>query len=99
MKRFIIMLLAVLTIFGGAEYTVFAKETTKAMVIEDGILVSYTGTDTKLVIPKSVTKIGPSAFAGNTTLEYVSGGVNVKEIGEKAFYNCTALINVSIEGH
>lgn len=61
------------------------------LIIGDGILYRYKGRDTNVVIPGSVKKIAPGAFADNSTLKSVTIPGNVSEIGEEAFNNCTNL--------
>ncbi|MBR4760762.1 MAG: leucine-rich repeat protein [Lachnospiraceae bacterium] len=73
-------------------------------VIEDGVLTKYTGSDSQVVVPDTVTKIGNSAFikkennttVDNTTLQSVKFDGNVTEIGEYAFGRCTSLVSVAL---
>ena len=65
-------------------------------VIEDGVLIEYTGTATVVVIPDSVTKIGAYSFEGNTSLSEVTIPNGVTEIGIGAFLGCTSLTEVVI---
>lgn len=61
---------------------------------------------TSVVIPKSVTKIGDSAFKGCSLLETVTfanadmalaeDGSNALELGSNAFQNCTVLKNITL---
>lgn len=51
--------------------------------------------DTAYTVPGSCTKIEDWAFIGNTYLEAVDL-MNVAEIGEDAFYHCTALKSIDI---
>ncbi len=52
----------------------------------------------KVVIPSSVAKIEPYAFAGCTGLKEVSLGQGLVEIGNYAFSGCTALEDVFVPG-
>ena len=59
----------------------------------------YEGDATELVIPdnlsnKPVTAILPEVFKGNSTLQTLTIGSNVKDIGESAFEDCDALTAV-----
>ncbi|MFR1804381.1 MAG: leucine-rich repeat domain-containing protein, partial [Faecalispora jeddahensis] len=38
--------------------------------ITNGVLTKYTGTDTTVKIPSTVTEIGASAFSGNNRMTY-----------------------------
>lgn len=62
--------------------------------IQDGVLVSYSGTDTDVEVPSEVTSIGRSAFSGNTTMITVTLPESVVDIDAYAFSNCTALQNI-----
>ncbi len=48
------------------------------------------------VVPDSITMIGESAFAGDTSLKEVVIGPNVKVIGSGAFQYCTSLKKVTL---
>ena len=54
-------------------------------VIENGVLKSYKGTDSNVVIPDEVKKIGKNVFADNKTMKTIVIPKGVKEIGESAF--------------
>lgn len=68
----------------------------KGFDIQDGVLVKYTGSSTKVVIPKSVTSIGAEAFASCGIKEVTIPGT-VESIGDSAFNKCGLLTNVKIE--
>ena len=65
-------------------------------IIEDGVLVKYTGWQPFVEIPDTVTAIGKEAFLNNKTMMYVLIPESVKSIGESAFEGCTSLLSVSI---
>ncbi len=65
-------------------------------IIEDGVLVKYTGWQPFVEIPDTVTAIGKQAFLNNKTMMYVLIPDSVKSIGESAFEGCTSLLSVSI---
>ena len=72
---------------------------TDGFVIEDGVLLSYNGTEEIVVIPEEVTEIGTKAFkhAGprkNMKEVVLHGGITT--IGDKAFKNCDALVSITI---
>ena len=62
--------------------------------IQDGVLISYSGSDTNVEVPSEVTSIGRSAFSGNTTMISVTLPESVVDIDAYAFSNCTALQNI-----
>ncbi|MBR2283330.1 MAG: leucine-rich repeat domain-containing protein [Ruminococcus sp.] len=59
-------------------------------------LVKYNGNSETVMLPKSIVKIGPNAFKGNTTLKYINIPDTVTAIGANAFEDCTALETVNI---
>lgn len=65
-------------------------------IIENGVLVKYTGWQPFVEIPDTVTAIGEQAFLNNKTMMYVLIPDSVKSIGESAFEGCTSLLSVSI---
>ena len=68
----------------------------KDFVIENGVLVEYTGEGGSLVIPEGVTVIGNSAFLGCNTLTGVKIPDGVTSIGDSAFFGCSKLMDVVI---
>ena len=52
----------------------------------------------EVMFPNGITKIAAHAFEGIKSLHTVSGGANVKEIGEAAFKDCTYLTQCWIVG-
>lgn len=65
-------------------------------IIENGVLIKYTGWQPYVEIPDTVTAIGKEAFLNNKTMMYVLISDSVKSIGESAFKGCTSLLSVSI---
>ncbi len=59
--------------------------------VEDGVLVKYNGSGTKVVIPSDVTAIGAGAFRDCTTLTDVVIREGVTSIANEAFKGCLAL--------
>ena len=66
-------------------------------VVNDGILVKYTGTETEIEIPDYVNAIGKKAFYNNQIITSVIIPKNVKKIENAAFYNCKRLQEVKLE--
>lgn len=64
--------------------------------IEDGVLIKYTGTGRKAVIPDSVTSICKYAFCGCGSLTSITIPDSVTSIGYKAFDDCTSLTSITI---
>ena len=63
---------------------------------KDRVLIKYTGNETSVTIPNSVTSIGSSAFSGCSNLTSVEIPNGVTSIGYYAFYNCSGLTSVEI---
>lgn len=62
-------------------------------------IVGYTGSETDVEVPKkignlSVVSIGAGAFEGNTTMKTVKLNNNILRIGDGAFKDCTALVEI-----
>ena len=94
MKKGLLFYILVL-IIGSLPMGVFASE--KDFLIENGILVKYTGTEKIVVIPDSVTTIGEEAFAFNHIVESITIPKSVSEYGENAFVACRNLSQVIFE--
>lgn len=63
------------------------------LAIQDGLctLVSYTGTDTELILPESIQQIGCSAFLKCRSLRSISFPSSLKYIETEAFHCCSSL--------
>ena len=55
------------------------------LVIHEGVVLEYTGTNPEVVIPKGIREIAPYAFAG-TKLESVKFPWTLERVGHSAFY-------------
>ena len=67
-------------------------------VIEDGVLVEYTGEDTDVVIPDSVTELGDWCFNGCESLESITIPDSVTSLGDDCFAGCDDLTIYAEEG-
>ncbi len=65
-------------------------------VIENGVLLEYTGTDVNIVIPEGVTEIGEKVFENRTDILSVKLPEGLQVIGEYSFYGCTSLTGTLI---
>lgn len=65
-------------------------------VIEDGVLVSYTGKAVDVVVPEEVTSIGKSAFGSGWFIKSIELPEGLKSIGEGAFFQCSFLSSIEI---
>lgn len=65
-------------------------------VIENGVLVKYTGTDAAVTIPDGVTEIGARAFCDCASLTSVTISEGVTHIGRQAFARCIRLTAVHL---
>ena len=69
--------------------------------VENGTVISYTGTDSNVVVPEvydgqAITKIGKSAFKDNQFIEEVQLRNNITQLGQRAFENCANLKKVAL---
>lgn len=70
-----------------------------AFEIEDGVLLAYTGTDTKVVIPAEVTSIASSAFAAAPSPDSITSvtlGPNVESIDALTFAQTKNLNHITV---
>lgn len=71
-------------------------------IIEDGILVKYTGTATNVIVPEGVTQIGgrgyaeDNGFIENHNITSITLPDSLTTIGVFAFYMCTDLTKIDI---
>ena len=63
-------------------------------VVENNVLIGYTGSDSVIVLPEDVHTISDGAFRDNSTLQSISAP-SVTSVGNGAFENCTALQSAS----
>ena len=91
------------TDFTTAEYTYTSSDGTETVGLE---VTAYSGSDTDIYIPSkigevSVLKIGDNFLAGNTSVNSVTLGAGIKEIGAGAFSGAAnmvcALLNEDVE--
>lgn len=89
----LIVLISILMILLGTSMVVSANG---EFEIVNGMLINYSGTGGKVIIPNSVTSIKSFAFDGCRNLKEVIIPNSVKEIGKYAFRDCSSLIKVTI---
>jgi hypothetical protein len=66
------------------------------LIIEDGVLVACTSTESEIILPSEVKTIAANVFQGNTTLTTIN--INeVTTIGEYAFDGCTNLQTIVMD--
>lgn len=61
------------------------------LIVGDGILLAYRGSNSNITIPDGVKQIGPSAFADHIGITKVTLSDSVETIGEGAFAGCSNL--------
>ena len=74
--------------------TPFGKKPT--VIVRDNTLVSVIGAKGEFTIPDGITKIGGSAFSGNTELTAVNIPDSVTVIGMSAFSGCSGLTSIDL---
>lgn len=78
-----------------------ARPVSEVPIIENGVLVAYTGEAEEFVVPDEVHTIGQGAFKHNSPQNKLKRVVlhdNIKEIGIDAFRGCYALSEITIPG-
>lgn len=66
------------------------------LVSDKGVLISYLGEDADVVIPETVTEVGPYAFSKNRNLRSVTLPSRLKAIRHHAFSLCKQLSSLTI---
>lgn len=66
------------------------------LIIKDGVLISYKGSDSTVEIPEGVTCIKKSAFYDNRNIVTVVLPESLLEIEEYGFANCTKLKSINL---
>ncbi len=64
------------------------------LIVGDGILLAYRGSDSRIIIPDGVKSIAAECFAGHMGIVSVTFPDSVTEIGEDAFANCVNLSSI-----
>ncbi len=93
--KIIAAVLSVAIAFGLAA-PAYATGITDGFVIENGVLTAYTGDDTVVKVPDSVTAIAYGAFRNNTTMTELYLGKNVVSIDNNIVYGATALTTLHL---
>ena len=68
----------------------------KDFVIENAVLVNYTGDEETVTVPDNITAIGTGAFKNNTTVKNIILLGGITNIGSYAFSGCSALESVNL---
>lgn len=71
------------------------KNDEKFLIVGDGILLAYRGTEKEVVIPESVKQIGSEVFEDHKELTKVTIPSSVVKINADAFRNCSNLTELS----
>lgn len=79
---------------GSVEWLTGADQ--EGFLVEDGVLVQYSGTDTVVEVPQGVTTIGQRAFFNNQAISEVVLPEGLISIETSAFYGCTALKKIEL---
>ena len=66
-------------------------------IVKDGVLISYEGTDTELVVPEGITAIASWVFQHNDNYKSITLPYSLKKIGPYNFYYCKNLEKVVFE--
>ena len=74
----------------------FVDSREDGFIIDNGVLIKYTGSESSVTIPNIVASIREYAFEGCSGLTSVTIPNNVTSIGNVAFYGCSGLTSVTI---
>ena len=66
------------------------------VIMEDGAVALYEGTETTLNVPEGVVSIAPYAFYSCSSLVSINFPTTLKSIGEGAFRECASLTSITI---
>lgn len=82
--------------FGDREENAVTGDT--VMVVENGVLLAYTGGETEVTIPDTVTRIAKTAFSapGAENIRTVTIGRGTAEIDSEAMYSLTGLSDIRV---
>ncbi|MFI3165571.1 MAG: leucine-rich repeat domain-containing protein [Bacillota bacterium] len=99
-KKIVIILMAILLICAipAVIFLSIDQDAQNGFIIEDGVLVEYTGEGGDVIIPDSVTAIGDRAFLTNGTITSVTIPDSCTKIYNYAFSNCRSLTQVDLGG-
>ncbi len=75
-----------------------AQQSDAFVILGDGILYAYRGTDADVQIPDTVRVINAYAFANHHNIHTVQIPASVTEVRAGAFDNCMALEEIALEG-
>ncbi len=84
---------------GSRNRFIWEKEKMTDFIIEDGVLTKYYGNEKEILIPKSVTEIGESAFYSCHSIEKIRLEGDISIIGDAAFSDCINLSDFKIPGN
>lgn len=94
----VLCVLAAVLVFTKLQTPVIIDE--NGFYIKDGVLQSYSGSETDVVLPEAVTAIADYAFRDNesrATIATVTLGKNVKTVGANAFAGLDVLVDLVLE--
>jgi hypothetical protein len=90
---FVLVALLVMSVFMSVSFASNPDD----FVIENGVLTGYTGTDTVIMIPDTVTSIGDRALMGLTGITSITIPSSVTNIGLDVFDNCSGLTEIIVD--
>jgi len=73
-----------------------AKLLEKGYEVKNGILISYKGNETSIILPSEISVLGNECFAFNENLISFTSSDNLKSIEKHAFYACCNLKSVKL---
>lgn len=73
----------------------YRNQTDDFVILGDGVLYAYNGSDSELVIPDTVKTIGAFACADHQAMKSVTIPESVHAVKDCAFENCTALAEIT----
>lgn len=92
----LLILLAILVLRLPMGLDASKTNTQSDFLMDNDILVKYTGTAETVSVPDSVKEIGEEAFSGNSVLKKITLPKNLEKISYGAFYECSSLEKIAI---
>jgi len=82
--------------FAGERAPLDPEKISEDFVIENGVLVNYTGSDSNITVPEGITAIGDHVFSNSGSLYSVTLPDSITEVGTNPFPGCDNLTKINV---